>query len=163
MTDNDDRMPLTGHIFQQNDQILRFLRGQHRRRFIQDQQIGPTVQSFDDFHALLFTNTQLPDIRSRVHRHAIRRADFHDFLGNRFQIENCPFCRGHSQRHIFADCQRRHQHEMLMHHPDSFIDGRPGRVDSDRLAIDENTPFIRLVQSVQDIHQRRFAGAVFAQ
>ena len=52
---------------------------------------------------------------------------------------------------------------MLMHHADPFIDGRPGRVDSDSLAVNEDTALIRLVQTIQNIHQRRFPGAVFPQ
>ena len=52
---------------------------------------------------------------------------------------------------------------MLVHHPDAQRNGIVGRVDRHILAADQDLALIRFVQAVQDVHQRRLPGAVFAE
>ena len=51
---------------------------------------------------------------------------------------------------------------MLMHHADAVADRLARRGDAHRLAVDANFAGVGLVEAVEDRHQRRFAGAVFA-
>ena len=52
---------------------------------------------------------------------------------------------------------------MLMHHSDPRID-RIGRgIDDHLLVVHQYFPFIRLVETIKDIHQRSFACAVLSQ
>ena len=64
---------------------------------------------------------------------------------------------------VLGDRERRHQHEMLVHHSDAVGDGIVRTVDANRLAVDPNLALVRLVQAVDDVHQRRLARAVLAQ
>ena len=50
-----------------------------------------------------------------------------------------------------------------MHHADSQLDGCIGILDNRFLTVDPDLALIRLIQSVQDIHQCGFTGAVLAQ
>ena len=52
---------------------------------------------------------------------------------------------------------------MLMHHADAEVNGIHGLSDIDLLLTKKNLPFIRMMNPVQDVHQRGFAGAVFAE
>jgi len=52
---------------------------------------------------------------------------------------------------------------MLMHHADTGRDRLYRRGKGPRIAIDDDLAGIRPVDAGENIHQRRFAGAVFAQ
>ena len=51
---------------------------------------------------------------------------------------------------------------MLMDHSNASLDGIRGRIDHNTFAIDKDFTFIRLIQSIENIHQGRFSSAVFA-
>ena len=67
-----------------------------------------------------------------------------------------------AEHHVFEHAQRRHQHEVLMHHADAVADRLARRADADRLAVDPDLAGVGLVEAVEDRHQRRLAGAVLA-
>ena len=50
-----------------------------------------------------------------------------------------------------------------MHHPDPVLDRGARRVDRDLLAVDEDLARVGMVEPVEDVHQRRLAGAVLAE
>ena len=52
---------------------------------------------------------------------------------------------------------------MLMNHADAQRVGVIGVVDFNRLAVDPDFPFFRLIQAEKDAHQRGLSGAVFTQ
>src|SRR5260370_17095563 len=49
-----------------------------------------------------------------------------------------------------------------MHHADAQCDGVARADDARGLAVDDNLPGVRMDQAVEDVHQRRLAGAVLA-
>ena len=51
---------------------------------------------------------------------------------------------------------------MLMNHPDAVLNSVLRMLDGRGFAIDENLTLIRMVQAIKHLHQRRFAGAIFA-
>ena len=67
-----------------------------------------------------------------------------------------------AEHHVFEDGERRHQHEVLMHHADAVADRLARGADSDRLAVDADLAFVGFVEAIENRHQRRFAGAVLA-
>ncbi len=56
-----------------------------------------------------------------------------------------------------------HQHEFLVHHTNAKRDGVFRAVDCDRLAVDQDRSGIHGMESVENLHQGAFAGAVFSQ
>src|SRR4051794_10552606 len=51
---------------------------------------------------------------------------------------------------------------MLMHHADAVADRFARRADAHRFAVDADFAAVGFVEAVEDRHQRRLAGAVFA-
>ena len=64
------------------------------------------------------------------------------------------------QAHILNGREHIHQHEVLVDHADSVAEGILGRVDPDRLPGKEYLAPVRLIDTVNHIHQRAFTGAV---
>jgi hypothetical protein len=52
---------------------------------------------------------------------------------------------------------------MLMDHPNSDPDGIRGRSKSSFFSKHCYTPFIRMIEPIENIHQRRLAGAILSQ
>ncbi|MPN48415.1 hypothetical protein SDC9_196022 [bioreactor metagenome] len=52
---------------------------------------------------------------------------------------------------------------MLVYHTDAQIDRIRGPFDLYTLPAEENFAFVRLMNAVEDVHQRRFPRAVFAE
>ena len=50
---------------------------------------------------------------------------------------------------------------MLMDHANAKVDRIGGRTDLHRLPVEQDLPLIRLIKPVEDVHQGRFAGAIF--
>ncbi len=50
-----------------------------------------------------------------------------------------------------------------VNHANAFFDGIMRARNFYRLVLDTNFPFIRLIKAIQDIHERRFASAIFTQ
>ena len=63
---------------------------------------------------------------------------------------------------VLADRQVGEQRLLLEHHADALAVGVGGAFDARRLAGDEDLAGVGLIDAAQDLHQRRFAGAVLA-
>ncbi len=68
-----------------------------------------------------------------------------------------------AQHHVFGHGERRHQHEMLVHHANPLANGVGGALDVDTLTVNVDFSLVRRIKPVEDIHQRAFSGAVFTQ
>ena len=53
--------------------------------------------------------------------------------------------------------------KVLMDHADAVLNGILRIADGRFRAVDANLPFVRMVQAVEHLHQRRFARAILAQ
>ena len=56
--DENHRFALRSQGPQHGEELIRLVRREHRRRFIQDQNLGSTVKRFKNFHALLEPDRQ---------------------------------------------------------------------------------------------------------
>ena len=65
--DEDQRVTIHRHLLEGDEQVVHLLRGQHGGWLVQHQQRSAAVQRFNNFHALLLADRQLPDRRARVH------------------------------------------------------------------------------------------------
>ena len=68
-----------------------------------------------------------------------------------------------TERDILGDGECRHEHEVLMDHPDAALDRVVGRRDLNRLTVQEDLPLIGLVQPVEDLHECALARPVLAE
>ena len=52
---------------------------------------------------------------------------------------------------------------MLVDHANTQVDGIGRRSNCDRLSIQKDFPFIRVIQAIENLHQCAFAGTILAQ
>src|SRR5699024_9754710 len=67
-----------------------------------------------------------------------------------------------TQDHVLQHGEVVGEHEVLVHHADTVLDGLRGRVETYLLAADEDVALVRPVHAVQGLHQRGLARAVHA-
>jgi hypothetical protein len=161
--DEDQGMTVPSHLPHDGEQFIHFLRRKDGGRLIEDQQRRAAVKRFDNFDALLLAHGELPDICIRVDLQAIPFCQFQDSFGDLVEVGQQPARGRQPQSDILRHRQRLDQHEVLMDHPDAEAD-RVGRgSDRDRFAVQKDLPSVRAIHPVEDLHQRAFASAVFAQ
>ena len=134
------------------------------RRLVHDQHARVERQRLGDLHHLLLGDRQPADDRARIERqaHVIEN-------GRRLAVE-LVFVEQEAERalgfaadeNILRDGQMIHQLQFLMNDPDSrrLSLARTGEID--RSAVVKDGPAVLDVDAGQDLHQRRFAGAVLA-
>ncbi|MNZ93977.1 hypothetical protein D3C78_1130740 [compost metagenome] len=140
---------------------LGFGLGQSRRRLVKDQDAAIQRQRLGDLNDLLLRNRKVAGAAG-----GIDIADFpqHDCrLPFEVAIVHEPgtALAGLRHEHVFGDRNLRAERDLLMHEADAKPVRRIGRGYLDRFAIQQNFPAIRLQNAVDDMHQRRLAGAVF--
>src|SRR4029450_11976859 len=67
VADEDDRPPRLAELPQVAEQVLRLVRREDRRRFVEDEDLRTTVERLQDLDALLLTDREVLDDRSRGH------------------------------------------------------------------------------------------------
>ena len=77
MGDEDDRFTLRAQAAKDAEQLIGLCRGQHTCRLVQDQDVGLTVERFEDFHPLLHANANILDQRVGIDVQAVVCGQFH--------------------------------------------------------------------------------------
>ena len=160
--DEDDGLVLALEHAQHLEQLISFRRRQHRRRLVKHQDLGAAHQRLQDLDSLLQADRQFADNGVGIHHEAVFASEFGEPLADRagaFGEQRPALCAEH---HVFEHGERRHQHEVLVHHADAMADRLARGADSDRLAVDADLAAVGFIKAVQNRHQRRFAGAVLA-
>ena len=164
MGDDDDGLAIVGQAVHDLNEFIDLLRSQHSGGLVQDQDLRTAVQSLEDLHTLLHAHRNILDLGIGIDGQAIFFRKLQYILPGGCLINDAAKpCFFHTEHDILCNCERFHQHEVLMHHADSQLDGCIGILDNRFLTVDPDLAFIRLIQSVQDIHQCGFTGAVLAQ
>jgi hypothetical protein len=163
VADEDDRLPVRLQTPDDLEQLAGLLGGQHRGWLVEDEQVGFPVERLEDLHALLLADGDVADEGARVDGEP-------ELLG---QLAHAPVCaalveqdavmRLDPEDDVLGDRHDRNEHEVLVHHPDPGLDRLACRRERDRLPVEPDLTPVGLVQPVEDVHQRRLAGAVLAQ
>ena len=164
VADEDDRAAIGREAAQHGQKLVHLLRGQHGRRLVEDQDLGAAIERFQDLDALLLADRQAVDTCVRIDREAVAPRELGDARRDRPAIlEQRRARRGLPEHQVLGDGERRHQHEVLMHHAEPMADGVVRRAEPHRLPAQPDLSLVRPVQAVEDAHQRRLAGAVLAE
>ena len=123
---------------------------------------GSAVQNLQDFHTLLHPHGNILDLRIRIHLQVVAPGKLQDPVSRRFDIHRNAFFRLHAKNNIFGYGKWLDQHKMLVYHTDPQVDRLLRAVDDHLFPIDGNGSFRRLVQTIQNVHQRTFSGTVFS-
>ena len=158
--DQDDGLAVLLHGLQDAEQLVRLLRRQHCRGLVQDEDVGAAVQHFDDLDRLLFRNGHAVDLLVGIDVEAVLFGDLADAFGDLLQVVLAVL---DAQRHVLRGCEHVDQFEMLMDHADAVREGVLGVADGDFLSVHEDLPLVRIIDARQHVHERRLAGAVFAE
>ena len=163
MADEDDGFPLCDELAEVVEQLVDLLGHQHRRGFVQDEELGATVQHLDDLHPLLLSNGEAADLGRGIQDKAVLPAELgHPLLRLAHPQPAESPDRFAPQDHVLGHGKHWDQHEMLVHHANPQLQ-RPARaLDGDRVALDGNGPLVGLVEPVEDAHEGGLAGAVLS-
>ena len=69
----------------------------------------------------------------------------------------------HPEHHVLSDREHRHQHEVLVDHPDACVDSVAGVREVPDRAIDDDITLVGRVEAVEDVHQGRLPCSVLAE
>ncbi len=142
------------------------LRGQHGGRLVEDQQVDVAGQRLDDLDPLLHADRQVFDRAVGVDGQPVAVGDLADQLAGAPPVEEADRAAGGllgAEHHVLGDGEHRHEHEVLVHHADAGRDRVARTADLHRLVVDQDLALVGLEQPVEDVHQRRLAGAVLAE
>src|SRR5579859_2607260 len=163
MGDKNNGLALLYQPTQHPEQLVGFLRRQHARRLIHNQNIGRTIEYFQNLDALLQPDGDFLNLRIRVDGETVLLAQVLDHFARLAGIIECIDAAGFVPQHdVFRHRQRWNQHEVLVNHTDTQAYGVARAVNMDQFAIDIDFATVGANQPVEDIHQGRFTRAIFA-
>ena len=150
------------HVTQQAEDFIRLARGQHRGRFVQDQESLIKIKELQDFELLFLAGRHRRD--RLVERHAKRHPVKESF--ERLHLL-APFDDrrrvGPTDDEIFCRGQGGNQREVLVHHADAERLRVARIADGDLLAVQQELPAVGRIEPHDAFDERRLAGAVLAE
>src|SRR5207244_492385 len=159
VADEDDRLSVRLEAADDGEQLLRLLRGEDSRGLVEDQDLGAAIERFENLDALLLADSDVAHERARVDREAeLLRQLAHTLLGAAL-VEEDALARLDAEDDVLGHRHHRDEHEMLVHHPDAGLDRIARRAEVDGLPVQEDVAAVSVVEPVQDVHERRLAGA----
>ncbi len=164
VADEDDREALARERPEDLEELAGLLRCQHCRRLVEDQDVRAAIERLQDLDSLLLAHADVLDPCLWIDREVEGAGEMFDAPVRGAVIEqHAGMGRLAGQDDVLRHRHHRDQHEVLVHHSDAARDRVLGRVDSHRLALDPDLALVRVVEPVEDVHQRRLSGAVLAE
>ena len=153
-----------GEAAQDGEDLLGLLWRQDRRRLVQHQDRGFAVERLEDLDPLLPADRQRADLGVRIDLEAEPPAELDDPPARLLAVEEDRVRhRLVAEEDVLGDRQHRHEHEVLVDHADPSGDRVGGPADLTGLAVEQDLALVWRGEPVQDVHQRRLAGAVLAE
>ncbi len=122
------------------------------------------VERLQDLDALLLADGDVLDACVGIDREVEALRQVADAAVRGAVVEEDPGRIGLGAEHdVLGDRHHRDEHEVLVDHPDPVLDRILRGVHRDRLALDEDLALVGLVDAVDDVHERRLAGAVLTE
>ena len=159
VADVEDAAALVGELAQRLEELLHGLRREHRGGLVHDEEPRALQQAAHDLHALALAHAHRVHVAVRVERQAVVRRDLADAL--RQVVARVVGLQ--RQRDVLGDGERLEQREVLEHHADAQPPRARGIRDDHGRAFPRDRAGVGLHHAVDDLHQRRLAGAVLAE
>ena len=147
-------------LLQRHEEVVGLLRRQHRGRLVEDEQLRLLQQAADDLDALPLAGRERPDRPVGIERQAIARRDLGD-AAPRAPSAPRPVGRASAMFSATVSLSNSEKCWNTMPMPSRARRRRAG--DGDRLALPADFARVRLQHAVEDLDQRRLAGAVLAE
>ncbi len=155
--DEQERVALGAHLPQGREQLVDLLRNEDGRRLVEDHGAGAAVEDLEDLHPLPVGDAEALDEDLRRRGEPDDGGELDDPLPS---PRPDPVQRLGAEQHVLGDGEVVGEHEVLVHHADPGPDRVGGRAEPDGPAVDADRSLVRLLHAVEDLHQRRLAGAV---
>ena len=134
-------VPLSRSVAHDADQLVDLLRGQHRGRLVENQDLGVVGECLDDLHALLDSHRDVLDDRVGVDGEPVPFGHLMHQARRLVPVENAETAGRLAAEHdVLGDGEHRHQHEVLVHHPDPGLDGVAGAPEVHRFPSSRISP-----------------------
>ena len=125
--DEDDGRPVVAQGSHDADQLVDLLRGQHRGGLVENQDLGVVGECLDDLDTLLHSHRDVLDDRFGVDGEPVPFGHLMHEVSRLVPVENAQTAGRLAAEHdVLGDGEDRHQHEVLVHHPDPGGDGVAG-------------------------------------
>jgi hypothetical protein len=144
---------------QHDEELIGFLRGQYRSRFVKDQKFGVLHQRPDDFDALALAHRKLPHFPLWIERKPVNIGHFLQPRGHVLE----GFLAVEAERHILRHGEVVEQREMLEHHADAAGTGFGRSGKHHLLAPPAHLAVARLNQPIDGFDQCRLSCAILAE
>ncbi len=152
MRDEDDRLVLRFENAQHREKLIGLGRREHGGRLVKHQDFRAADKRLQDFDALLQADRQFADDRSRVDIERVFLGQVRKFCADGRGAAREQGAAFGAEHHVFKHAERRHQHEMLVHHANAVADRLFRRADAHGFAVDANFSCVRFVEAVEDRH-----------
>ena len=162
MGNKDNALAICGQIVNDLHQALDLLGCQGSGRLVEDQCFRSTVQNLQDLHTLLHADGNILYLCIRINLHTITLGQLHDLLSRCLLINGKAFGRLHTKDDVLGHRKGLDQHEMLVYHTDSDINGVFGTVKMNFLLINKNLSAGRFIQTAEYVHHGTLSGSVLS-
>jgi hypothetical protein len=135
---------------------------EHGGGFVEDEDLRAAIQRLQDLDALRLAHGQVRD----------EPVGWYGEPGAHAEVVHGALCGGAVQGDAVGDLAAKddvlrhgecgHQHEVLVHHADSRVDGRGGGPSRDVAAIHFHAAGIRRIEAAEHAHERGLACAILA-
>ena len=121
--DQNDALSIGSQVLNDLHQAFDLLGSQGSCGLIQNQRVGTPVKNFQDFYSLLHSHRNIFNLGIRIDFHVVALGKFHHFLSGCCLVDHQASHRFDTQNNVFCYCKGLNQHEMLMHHTDTNVNG----------------------------------------
>ena len=159
--DEDHRLALLLQAREDLRELCDALRGEHRRRLVEDQHTGAAPERLDDLDLLLVAEGEVGRASVRVDLDAEHRGQLCQ-TGTRSRLVE-PHAARVAEHQVLEHGQRRDQRGVLVDGADPELERHARRDDLGLAPLDQDAPGVGPLEPGEDPDQRRLARAVLAQ
>src|SRR5829696_4308837 len=157
--DVEDRAAFAGKPLERLEEPLGLLRGQHRGRLVEDDELRILEQAADDLDPLPLAGRKGPDRPIGLQPEPVAAADLVEPPAHRLERGGA----GERDGDVLGDGELVEEREVLEHHVDAEAARLDRRADAHRPALPGDLARTRLDHAVEDLDEGRLAGAVLAE
>ena len=162
MGNKDDGFTVFSQVIKDFEETFCLLRGQYRSRLIQNDDAGTSCQYLNDLNPLGLTYRDLGYLLVQLNIHVVLIYVLLYGFSCGGKIYGQTFPRFKSQDDILKNSQLFYQHEFLMDHSDTGLNGCFWRNALVLFSSDGHSSRIKGIHSVQKLHHGGFSRTIFS-
>ena len=153
MRNEDHGCPVVDETAERDEQFVDLFRNKNCGRFIENENSGAPKQHFDDLNALTLSDAEFADWHIEIKVGTDGRHDVRNSCASLCVIDNASTTRFASENDVLENGEVVGEHEVLVHHADASIDCITRRLETALGSFDRNRSRVRLLHSVERLHQ----------